>query len=713
MARINFLPPWVETNLQPAFYDLESGTCLQQTARMYDKVNQLVRSVNEQNETIADYIQQFIDLKDYCEDYFENLNVQEEINHKLDAMAENGTLTELIGNYVDPKLNSFKNEIDAEVDAQNVAIESQNAAIDEIATRVNSVVGSNPIPVTSTDDMTDTTKIYVLTTDGYWYYYDGDSWEQGGLFQSAQSSNLLDQNVYLRDKYIDNIFGGNMFNYQSDSNYNGHYITGSDYGSGTNYVCTHPILVKAGTSYTFTTSSAFGANRGRYAYVDKDYTLLNIYNATRDDDNNTATFVAPADGYIIFNTYKTNNYQVVFAKTADYSTDLTYSLTNNNLSVSGHHLKDKLTVDKIAYSDTSINLFDKNSIQNERGKFITSTGTSTSPNTIITHPIYLCKNDIVYFAHSDLIGANRYFARYTIDGEYIESFNADVVSANVYTYRIPTTGYYRFNTHTSSIDTDMVVKNTSYPAEYVPFKSKLYNVHIPYIDKALSDMPLTTSPIYGKKIGLTGDSICAGAGYLGGYGKILHDEYNMTVNNIGVGGGTITSGTTYAGTGNNRFWINESITSLDSDSDYVIIEGGVNDSSLGVTLGTLTTGYNDALDTDTYYGAFENMCKQLITRFAGKKYAYLAVHQMTNNYRVTNNQATSYYWASKKCCEKWGIPFIDVNAEVPAFGLFSSSMGDLYTLRQNYTKDGDGWHPNEDGYKKYYIDKIVKKLEAI
>ena len=79
MNSINFLPPWVETNLQPAFYDLESGTSLQQTARMYNKVNELVRCVNTQNETIADYIQKFIDLKDYVDEYFDNLDVQEEI----------------------------------------------------------------------------------------------------------------------------------------------------------------------------------------------------------------------------------------------------------------------------------------------------------------------------------------------------------------------------------------------------------------------------------------------------------------------------------------------------------------------------------------------------------------------------------------------------------------------------------------------------------
>ena len=100
MNRINFLPPWVETNLQPAFYDKESGTVLQQTARMYAKVNQLVRNVNEQNEAIDIYIAKFIELKDYVDSYFDNLDVQEEINNKLDDMVEEGTLQEIITAYV-------------------------------------------------------------------------------------------------------------------------------------------------------------------------------------------------------------------------------------------------------------------------------------------------------------------------------------------------------------------------------------------------------------------------------------------------------------------------------------------------------------------------------------------------------------------------------------------------------------------------------------
>lgn len=101
---VNFLPPWVETNIQPAFYDKESGSVLQQTARMYAKVNCLVRMFNklskETKETVEEYIAKFVELKDFVDTYFENLDVQDEINNKLDAMVEDGTLEEIIGHYI-------------------------------------------------------------------------------------------------------------------------------------------------------------------------------------------------------------------------------------------------------------------------------------------------------------------------------------------------------------------------------------------------------------------------------------------------------------------------------------------------------------------------------------------------------------------------------------------------------------------------------------
>jgi len=97
---IELLPPWVETGLQPAFYDKESGTVLQQVSRMWAKMIELGNALNSFSDTTAntvnEYIEKFTELHDYVHDYFDNLDVQDEINNKLEEMADDGTLEEML-----------------------------------------------------------------------------------------------------------------------------------------------------------------------------------------------------------------------------------------------------------------------------------------------------------------------------------------------------------------------------------------------------------------------------------------------------------------------------------------------------------------------------------------------------------------------------------------------------------------------------------------
>ena len=189
---IDFLPPWVETGLQPAFYDAESGTVLQQTSRMYAKVNELIGSVNNQNSVIADYIEQFNALKDYVDDYFDNLDVQTEINHKLDEMTADGSLTTLISSYVDTVLNPVINTINHQID-------NQNASITTLTDRVDGVASGSPAGVYATASALSTadpdhSKIYVVEADGKWYFYDTttSAWKAGGTYQSTVNSEVVD-----------------------------------------------------------------------------------------------------------------------------------------------------------------------------------------------------------------------------------------------------------------------------------------------------------------------------------------------------------------------------------------------------------------------------------------------------------------------------------------------------------------------------------------
>lgn len=129
--------------------------------------NTIIPTINNNSQATQEIQTLFVELSNYVANYFENLDVQNEINNKLDTMAEDGTLMSLIGPYLQPYINS------------------QNARITQLENYVASTVNINPLVATSIAEMTDTTRIYVLTTDGHWYYYDGDSWEIGGTYQST------------------------------------------------------------------------------------------------------------------------------------------------------------------------------------------------------------------------------------------------------------------------------------------------------------------------------------------------------------------------------------------------------------------------------------------------------------------------------------------------------------------------------------------------
>ena len=61
---------------------------------------QIIPTVNSNSEAIVELQELYEQLKEYVDNYFENLDVQEEINNKLDDMAEQGQLTDIIAQYL-------------------------------------------------------------------------------------------------------------------------------------------------------------------------------------------------------------------------------------------------------------------------------------------------------------------------------------------------------------------------------------------------------------------------------------------------------------------------------------------------------------------------------------------------------------------------------------------------------------------------------------
>ena len=214
----------------------------------------------------------------------------------------------------------------------------------------------------------------------------------------------------------------------------------------------------------------------------------------------------------------------------------------------------------------------------------------------------------------------------------------------------------------------------------------------------------------GKYLSTIGDSICAGAGYSGGYARLIAEKFAMLApQNLGSSGATITQDSSLP----NKTFISLLVDKMDENADFFIAEGGVNDADHNEPLGVVSSGYNAELDLTTYCGAFEYICKQLVTKYHGKKVGYILVHRVSASTKYSHTMSDdNYYSKAIEICEKWGIPYLDLNKGVPRFRCIST-LKDLYTNHDSSHPNGDGYHPNNDGYAKYYVDRIAEWMKSL
>lgn len=93
--------------------DFDALTNWQLFCKLGKEMNKVIEKCNLTGEQVERLTNAFNQLQDYVNNYFENLDVQEEINNKLDEMVEDGTLEELIAEYLNVlKETYFINDIE-------------------------------------------------------------------------------------------------------------------------------------------------------------------------------------------------------------------------------------------------------------------------------------------------------------------------------------------------------------------------------------------------------------------------------------------------------------------------------------------------------------------------------------------------------------------------------------------------------------------------
>ena len=114
------LPFWVLTDLQPAFYDSESGTVLQQLSRIYPKIQEVIDRYNDFVREVNRYIDEFENgiikdfncfknciiktMNDYIETIDTKINLQDmDIQNAINYMKDNivATTTNIINQSIE------------------------------------------------------------------------------------------------------------------------------------------------------------------------------------------------------------------------------------------------------------------------------------------------------------------------------------------------------------------------------------------------------------------------------------------------------------------------------------------------------------------------------------------------------------------------------------------------------------------------------------
>ena len=86
--------------------DFDALTEWQLFCKLGKEMNKIINSENTLGTQVENVTNAFIDLQNYVNNYFDNLDVQEEINNKLNEMAQDGSLANIINQEIFTDLNT-------------------------------------------------------------------------------------------------------------------------------------------------------------------------------------------------------------------------------------------------------------------------------------------------------------------------------------------------------------------------------------------------------------------------------------------------------------------------------------------------------------------------------------------------------------------------------------------------------------------------------
>lgn len=172
--------------------DFDALTNWQLFCKLGNEINKLIESQNLVGEQVEN-------LTNFVNNYFDNLNVQDEVDTKLDEMVQDGTLYNVINTQIFRDINEDIASLEQQLENTNTNLQgtsdqvaTNSSRISNLENEIPNIVGGTPKGVYASLEAleealpTGATGIYITADTGKWYYYlTGTGWTEGGVYQTG------------------------------------------------------------------------------------------------------------------------------------------------------------------------------------------------------------------------------------------------------------------------------------------------------------------------------------------------------------------------------------------------------------------------------------------------------------------------------------------------------------------------------------------------
>lgn len=263
-------------------------------ANIHDKLNKIITSIFGK-----DVRQALYDGLDTVNKETENTTAkQQHLENTFDQLVINaGTSNaEIVDARVDKNTGKSYSKVGDRMD-------EVSSLMDNIATLkadkndVAKISSGTPLFASIVSEMTDITKNYVNTTDGFLYIYSGGEWTKSTIqYQSTGIENKSISPSMLIDYFNENIISDfGLYQWQSG----GIYGTGAEYGHGGRIRTTGRIFLKAGTVIKTINPS--------YQFILVGYTNYEDSTPSFNSGSWVKEYTLPADLYVRIGLYEVND----------------------------------------------------------------------------------------------------------------------------------------------------------------------------------------------------------------------------------------------------------------------------------------------------------------------------------------------------------------------------------------------------------------------